>query len=210
MGGFGSGRQGGRPTTDSGLVLDVGRLLRQRILRPGEARTGTILWTYVGSDQKAGSVGYEAHLCNEWGRLRLHYTTTSWGDEKHRSDYWVSLDTTAQPFGGRRWWFVCPRTGQRVAKLYLPAGALTFASRRAYRLGYRSQRETPRDRALARAFKHRQRLGDRNGIGDFIEKPKGMRWATYDRAVAKVEAAEATVTAHTWALLQTLDRRLRR
>jgi hypothetical protein len=39
-------------------------------------------------------------------------------------------------FGGRRWFFVCPRTGANAAKLHLPSGADTFACRKAYRLGY--------------------------------------------------------------------------
>jgi hypothetical protein len=85
--------------------------------------------------------------------VRLKYTTTRWDGERRESDYWIQLETTPQPFGGRRWRFVCPRTGRRAAKLYLPNGAFTFASRQAYRLAYRSQREAPHDRALRRAFK---------------------------------------------------------
>ena len=65
------------------------------------------------------------------GRVRLRYTTTRYDGEKRDSDYWIQLETTAQPFGGRRWWFVCPRTGRRATKLYLPNGAFTFASRQA-------------------------------------------------------------------------------
>jgi hypothetical protein len=125
-----------------------------------------------------------------------------------RSDYWVGLITTPQPFGGRRWWFLCPRTGALAAKLHLPPGAFTFASRQAHQLGYRSQRETPRDRALGRAFKLRRRLGSQEGVGELIPKPKGMRWTTFDREMAKIEAAESTVNRHTWLLLQSLNRQL--
>ena len=57
------------------------------------------------------------------GRLRLRYTTTTAGGEKRDSDYPIILVTTQQPFGGRRWWFNCPRTGDLVSKLYLPNGA---------------------------------------------------------------------------------------
>jgi hypothetical protein len=64
----------------------------------------------------------------------------------------ITLTTRPQPFGGRRWFFICPRTSENAMKLHLPSGAYTFASRKAYRLGYRSQRETPRDRSLSRAF----------------------------------------------------------
>jgi IS6 family transposase len=127
-----------------------------------------------------------------------------WTGEKHHHDYVVQLVTTPQPFGGRRWWFVCPRRGDLVAKLYKPNGAGRFASRRAYRLAYRCQREMPRDRALGRAFKLRRRLGLKGGIGDVIDKPKGMRWMT------KVGAAERAVNAHAWMLVQSLDRRRKR
>jgi hypothetical protein len=89
------------------------------------------------------------------------------------SSTWIQLETTPQPFGGRRWWFVCPRTGRRVAKLYLPSGAFTFASRQAYRLAYRSQRETPYDRALRRGFKLRGKLGADGGMGDYVPSRSG-------------------------------------
>jgi hypothetical protein len=52
----------------------------------------------------------------------------------------VSLCTTAQHLGGRRWWFLCPATGARVSKLWLPLCGNVFASRQAYRLGYTCQR----------------------------------------------------------------------
>lgn len=39
------------------------------------------------------------------------------------------LGARPQPLGGRRWFFVCPRTGESVAKLHLPSGAYAFASR---------------------------------------------------------------------------------
>ncbi len=48
------------------------------------------------------------------------------------------------------------------------------------------------------------------GIGDFIPKPKGMRRRIYDRHMHWVKQAEATVTAHTRKLLQSLNKRLRR
>ncbi|GJD54045.1 hypothetical protein OPKNFCMD_6825 [Methylobacterium crusticola] len=210
MGGLGSGRSGGKPTIEDGLTLNLAKLLRDGFFRPGQSWGGSLTWTNTSTGERVASVGYEAHLDDEHGRVRLHYTTTRWGGEKHASDYWVTLETTPQPFGSRRWWFVCPRTGRRVTKLHLPNGALTFASRQAYRLGYRSQRETPRDRALGRAFKLRHQLGSREGIGDYIVKPKGMRWATFEREMAKVEAAEAIVDGHTQLLLKSLNRGLKR
>jgi hypothetical protein len=138
------------------------------------------------------------------GWIRLKYTRTGWDGTKHDVDSWIELVTTSQPFGGRRWWFVCPRTGTRVAKLHLPPGAPTFASRRAYRLAYKCQRETPYDRAIRRALKLRRRLGAEGGIGDDVDKPKWMRWKTFEREMARVEDAEAVVDSYLGALVQKL------
>jgi hypothetical protein len=116
---------------------------------------------------------------------------------------------TPQPFRGRRWWWICPRRGDLVSKLYIPAGVTTFASRKCFRIALRSQRQSPYDRALSRAFKHRRRLGSIGGAGDYIEKPKGMRWATFDRKMDQLEQVEAAVNAHMWLLLQRLPADLR-
>jgi hypothetical protein len=74
----------------------------------------------------------------------------------------------------------------------------------------RSQREAPHDRALRRAFKLRGRLEGRGGVGDYIAKPKWMRWPTYERKLEEVAAAEEVVDAHLLAFVQKLDRRLGR
>lgn len=207
MGGFGSGRRGGRPTVEDGLTLDINKLRRDQFIRPGFSRGGTLTWAETYSGRHIGSIGYQAFLGTEQGRLRLYYTTTRSDGTKHDSDYWIDLATTSQPFGGRRWWFICPRTGKLVTKLHLPPGALTFASRRAYRLGQHSQRQTARDRSLSRAFKARRRLGNHDGIDGFIMKPKGMRWRTFHRLMAKVQAAEDIVEHHSMLLVETLRRR---
>jgi len=207
MGGLGSGRSGGRPTTQDGLTLSLSTLLRDRLFRSGCGQSGSITWTSTATGEQVGSVSYEAHLGQESGRVRLRYTTSRRDGERRESDYWIELVTTPQPFGGRRWWFICPRTGVRAAKLHLPDGGFTFASRRAYRLAYACQREPAHDRALRRAFKLRAKLGADGGIGDYILKPKWMRWPTYDRKLEEVAAAEEVVDAHLCAFLGKLNRR---
>jgi hypothetical protein len=208
MGGYGSGRSGGRPTTDNGLTLDLSKLRRDGLLRPRFAGSGSLTWTNTSTGEQAGSIGYEAHLGQESGRVRLKYTTTRWNGERRESDYWIQLETTPQPFGGRRWWFICPQTGVRAAKLYLPDGAFTFASRRAYRLAYPCQREPAHERALRRAFKLRGKLGAEGGIGDYVIKPKWMRWRTFERMMARIDKAEEVVDAHTLLLHDRLKRLL--
>jgi hypothetical protein len=63
----------------------------------------------------------------------------------------------------------------------LPSGAYTCACRKAYRLTYRSQRETPRDRALS---------------GAFALRPKGMHRRTFERAMERIDRAEGIVDGH--------------
>jgi hypothetical protein len=135
MGGYGSGRSGGRPTVEDGLTLNLNKLIREHTFCPHQQRSSSIVWTFSYTDEQAAWISFHADLGGERGRVRLPYTTTRpWSGEKRQSDYWIDLATTPQPFGGRRWWFVCPRTGQRVSKLHLPPGATIFASHKAYRL----------------------------------------------------------------------------
>jgi hypothetical protein len=86
----------------------------------------------------------------------------------------------------------------------LPNGAFTFASRQAYRLAYACQREPAHERALRRAFKLRAKLGADGGIGEYIPKPKWMRWRTFEQAMAHIDRVEAVVDAHTSLLLDRL------
>ncbi len=124
---------------------------------------------------------------------------------QHDVDHSVALVTTPQPFGGRRWWFVCPSTGNHVAKLHLPPGGITFASRRAYRLPYASQREPQHERALRQAFKLQARLGNPYGTADDLPyRPRGMRQRTYRRLVARLDAAQRAMDSHLWTLTSRL------
>jgi hypothetical protein len=135
-----------------------------------------------------------------------HYTTThAYNGEKRDSDYTITLETTSQPFGGLRWWFVCPRSGKRVSELHLPNGAYTFA----YRLGYLSQRETP---VIA------QSLGASNsGIAwaDTVESATTFESLngcarTYERESARIDAAEKINNAYLLELVQRLQAKLLR
>ena len=49
---------------------------------------------------------------------------------------------------------------------------------------------------MRRAFKLRGKLGAYGGIGDYVPKPKWMRWPTYDRKLDEIAATEGVVNAH--------------
>ncbi len=205
MGGYGSGRSGGRPTVEGcAFVLDINHLRRRGCLVPEATSESQITWT--GEDGRALlTVALQARLGQHNGTLTLAYERADyWTDRLHQIETTISLVATAQPLGGHRWWFVCPRTGRHVTKLYLPLGALRFSSRHAYRLAYQSQRETPSGRALHRAFKLCRRLGSDGGIGERIRRPKGVRRRTFEREMAKVEDAETLVNGYTVLLVERL------
>ena len=205
MGGYGSGRSGGRPTVESSLTLDLRRLFKTGWLKVDARILGLLQWTLVSTGKEAASIGFQSDLGEESGYVQLRWTSTNLrSGEKRQRENRITLTTSPQPFGGRRWFFICPRTGENAKKLHLPSGADTFASRKAYRLGYRSQRESPRDRSLSRAFALRGKIGGEGGIGDYIAKPKGMHAHTFERAMEKIYAAEEIVDAHAALLLDRL------
>src|SRR5262249_14718109 len=124
------------------------------------------------------------------GWLRLCYSIANyWTGAAIEINDTIRLEATRPNFGGRRWWFRCPRTNRRVRNVHLPLGARHCWSRRAYRLGYASQREGRHDRALRSVRKLYNRLGADPADGEYPARPKRMRQVTYARLVAELDAA---------------------
>ena len=124
-----------------------------------------------------------------WLRYDVDHASRPTGPQHHS----VPLVTTPCPFGGLRWWWLCPATNRRVSKLYLPNGGDRFLSRGpgAYRLAYASQRQAPIDRMHARSRKPYARLGANYGGqygGYWPPKPSGMRWRTYEAICDRLNA----------------------
>jgi hypothetical protein len=183
---------GGRPTVESSITLDV-RHLRAASLGPACPQSGTLQWTRAHSGQPICQAEYYVVPSEDAGTLRLTSITRfdALGRPNRMEGQTIELVTTTPPYGGRRWWFLCPHTGKRVMKLYLPYGARNFASRQAYRLGYAVQRESAEDQAYRRARKARARIGGSVNLMERLPtKPKWMRWATYWRYVSVCQRAE--------------------
>jgi hypothetical protein len=192
LGGLGSGRTGGNPTVDVSPTITVPLLFKGHRLQPGLYASGGMQWQWAYTGEPTFSTHYEAWLDQWGGAAKFNHDTYRHG----RSTYLVSLVARPQPFGGLRWWFICPRSGRRVAKLHMPLGAYQFAARKAYRLPYNSQRGTVEDRLRSRAMKLRRRLGDADGeAGDELYKPKWMRWRTFDRRAEHLFALEEAADA---------------
>lgn len=181
MGGCGSGRwQCGKNTTDDYRFLDVRRLQREGMLKPGQAYT----WSWIRGGETVAAI----QIRTEKDRLILDYRHRSGGGDWQPIEYSVWLNWTDCTFGGQRAWFICPARGcgRRVAVLY---GGTIFACRHCHQLAYACQRERGYDRAARRADTIRKRLGWEPGIFNGPGwKPKGMHWRTFKRLKAEHDA----------------------
>jgi hypothetical protein len=139
MGGWGSGRRGGKPVKEDGLTIDLTLMLRKGWMTEGRSSHGSLSWS--DATGWSATIGYTYDLSNpETASLTLTYRNKRGGDEWVSRQQHVRMVYTVPPYGGRRWWMLCPVRGDRVAKLYLPNSGDIFAGRKAWRLSYRSQR----------------------------------------------------------------------
>ena len=171
------------------MRLDIDALRRDGMIRFG-VRAGCVIRFSGPYDDL--EVECETHIGGPWDDwVRLKYEMTDyWTGEPLAIDDKIFLTTSRPPFGGVRWWFVCPHLNRRVRKVYLPLGGRHVWSRHAYELGYASQRETKHDRDLRRARKLRLRLGGDPADDDYPDKPPRMQWATYNRLMDRLVAAD--------------------
>lgn len=102
-------------------------------------------------------------------------------------------------YGGRRWYFLCPRTGRRCSTVYFVHGE--FVSYRASGLHYQSQSQRETDRLRTKLRKIEAKLVD----GKY--RPKGMHDETYSRIVGELEEVD---TAYSARLLVRLSRYAKR
>jgi hypothetical protein len=186
VGGFGSGRRGNTATAEgtSSYMLTISKLAPA--FQEGQCLTCAI---YFDGDKFPVVVTVD--LTTERNCfLELIHKTRDFQEGDRIVTGRVDLASTVPTFGGRRWWFFCPRTGCRAAKLFLPAGGWHFWSRQAYRLGYACQRED-RFRLQRRAAVLNRQLGGQGKRTWNVRpaKPKWMRWRTYARKIERWELA---------------------
>jgi hypothetical protein len=189
MGGRGSGPRPSFPTTLEGFqAVDLRYLWQQGLLEPGH--WGSLRWSRAG--RETGSIRF---VVGE-DTVTLAYRVRD-GGSRDWTDITepVRLLRTAQPFGGERLWFACPRCGRRCAVLY---GGRRFFCRRCVGVPYASQNEAVHERLLRRVQDMRERLGGCLYVSldaPFPPKPKRMRWTTYRRLQAKGRHLEWAMSA---------------
>jgi hypothetical protein len=175
-----------RVCLESGLKLDLNKLMRQRLLQPG-CRVGPYYfrWTNTYTGEQVATALISANMGPQQGWLRI---------QLGNSDQSVDLVSQPRHFGGRQWYFECPGTYRPCTALWRPPGATRFCSRQAWgrRVGYASQFLDPDNRAHRGKAKIQARL-----IADLDPdewelppKPKWMRWSTYNQLVDRFESYE--------------------
>jgi hypothetical protein len=195
VGGLNSGRRGGKATVEgcASIVLSINAILRAT---GGRSPSGLRLEATINGQRQEILLRLDLDPEAGTGTLALKYDVQHVSTATGPQHYSVPLVSTPCRFGGRRWWVICPATGRRAVNLYLPNGGRRFLSRAAYRLPYQSQRETVTGRAWRTIRKVERRLGSAPGAPpDAMEKPKWMRWRTFDALRLKREAAEDALDA---------------
>ena len=199
MGGFGSGgwNSKGRATAGQAMRLDVNGLNKSGCLEPGI--TSSQSWTRGG--EPSGNISVQA---NDGGITLIYRTSTNGGEWRDVREP-VTIIWEPCNFGGRRPYFLCPRCGRRIVKLY---GLARFLCRSCNRLAYQCQRESGSDRALRKDWTLRAKLGGEPGMANPIpDKPKGMHWRTYNRIVDEIHRVENVVEDFSFALIARLIKR---
>lgn len=189
-----SGRAGIKRSTKNMHALDICKLHRAGLLKPGQYLT----WNWSRRGNVVASIGGTVDTINS---VTLNYRTRPYGGEWQDKHYQVIVDWTACNYGGSRPWWLCPCCGRRVAVLW---GGSTYACRHCHKLAYQSTRNSPESKAFTRADKVRKRLGWCAGVAnDQGDKPKGMHWKTYLRLLNQLNA-------HSMAAWQSTDDMLTR
>ena len=135
-----------KTTVEGCLTLSAAKLMSLGRLKPNcSTYNGLLTWTNGYTGEKIASVGIDTDAGYDSGTVRLYYTCKDVGESV---DYRIKIVATPLPWGGPRWWFICPlvvngcHCGRRVGKLYVPSGGAYFGCRRCYGLTYTSCQES--------------------------------------------------------------------
>jgi hypothetical protein len=180
-----------RVRLESGLKLDLNRLVQRGYIKPG-AITGRVGIAWKDDTGQQIASGYiTADMSGEqtgWLNIRL-------------GGLGQCIYLVAQPrhFGGRQWFFKCPHLHSLATVLWMPPGAHSFACRQRWggQVAYASQSRDRIGRGHRGAAKIKSRLCSVGGFDpdewELPPKPKWMRWRTYNQMVERFDRYDAMV-----------------
>jgi hypothetical protein len=175
---FGAGRPAHRPAAEQYRRLDIRKMFSTNCIKPGN------WFGWQWSNDAGESTASVSCAVNEYAS----YMTVSYGwwrydqNEREEVSFAIGLTTTPCNFGGVRWWFRCPCCNRRAALLYISGRALRCTT--CGRYSYASQRGDTISRAWIKQAKLEAKLIDG------WQKPKRMRWKTFERLQAGIDECE--------------------
>ena len=175
MGGYGSGRRSNRPTTDDCLRINLSSLKQFGMLRRHCMTRREQVWSQYGQTTARLTLVTDVHCLEASPCLRI--TGRAFGKVINCV---VWLEEQPLPYGGERWYALCPRTGRRCTALVLPPGQAHFASVKGWNVAYGSQRECPIHRGHRAIEKAKAR---RKALSKYTRKP--MRERLLDREIER-------------------------
>lgn len=192
MGGYSSGRyrERNRGTVDAALRLDIRVMRRRGFLRPGAVTSGVLRWTWTATGEESGSVGVTVNLTEpDAGFVVVRFSLNGEPRVQH-----IDLVSRPMRYGGRRYYFRCPKQGRACEVLPICGGV--FASRQAHRLTYQSQSADQLGRLRDKAWNLEKRLWPEPGSGK--RRPRGRNrqrlldaWERADAGFETLFSAEA-------------------
>lgn len=174
MGGYGSGRQSNRATTDECIRIRLSDLKRLGMVERDCICRQVLKWRRNGRISAQLTLVTDVRCREPYPCLKI----TGLAFDRH-IDCLVWLDSQPMPFGGERWYALCPMTGRRCTTLVLPPGTSHFASVSGWKVAYGSQRECK----VHRAYRAIERASSR-----LAELSKYARQPTRDKLRARVRS----------------------
>ncbi len=201
MGGHNSGRYRtrNRGTVDAAIRLDLRVMRRQGFLVPGAITSGVQRWHRVGTGQETGAVSVSVNLADP----AAGFVVVSFSLNGEPRSQQIQLASRAMRYGGRRYYFVCPKQGRRCEVMPLVGGV--FASRQAQRLTYQSQSADQIDRMRDRAHKLEKRLWPNKGKPVPRGRNRERLLDAWERADTAFESMFAATVLRRWGRLLALD-----
>lgn len=153
MGGIGSGAQRSTQVgnVEEMLALDIRKLRRLGVVRPGECICDTVQWSIGGLSTASARLRVDLSDIERGGIMAIIGDMPDGAINQH-----ITIEMVPSPYGGHRCFLICPLTGRRCEVIYYAGGR--FGSREAQRLSYAVQGMNEVSRARRKTAKLRSRL----------------------------------------------------
>jgi len=168
-----------KQTTGDLLKLSIGWLKKHNFVRENAKFNGEIYWKRTadkGISKVIASSKIVSNFIGENSYIELSYTYNN-----ENVDYKIQIIASEPNYGGKRYWFVCPQCGKKVAFLYFRK---EFLCRHCLNLCYRTQQLGFTDRMMTMSKKYQNKVIYND------TKKRWVHWKTYHKLIDKADYYE--------------------